>query len=624
MTFLARASFLVVLVFALAACPRHTRKTLTPEVPQNGDARARSRFQEARAKFLRDGGNGADFHRIAEDFPDDPIVPWAQLYAGIAAIKDRQFAIARQSLEAVIAANKDPGLTLRGELFMGITKNYLGDTAGALPLLRRTEKAIEDDNERTEYLGAIAYATAASDQPLASLPWFDQLYARVSPTERAVIVARVEEVVTGGDPNAVRRVFDEIDDRKGPSMAVVASRLALLADAAGNPTEAARLREIAAPARAAVGLPRAINHALVGSGVAAGTAAGDAGLIGAIVPLGGKQNRVAEAAVAGLGMAAGASDGQGVTAVEVRAASDAAAVAAAVEDLARANVIAIVGPMDSTSTDAAGARADSLGIPLLSLTTAAEKAMAGRHVFHMIHSGEARSRALAQRALANGVRRFAVLAADSGYGKAMAAAFVDEVAKGGGKIITSVAYKPDTVSFAGFTAKLEGAWEAVFVPAQAETLGLIAPALAATGKLPKPLGTKKVIGGRPILLLSTAEGLTGAYLTNAGRHSEGAYFAPGYYPDDQNPASKAFLDRFIAAFGRAPGFIEAYAYDAAQLAASAGASGRAGLAASLAHGQLPGLTGTIQFGADHRRADPGVLYTVVEETPGVFAIRVAK
>ena len=36
------------------------------------------------------------------------------------------------------------------------------------------------------------------------------------------------------------------------------------------------------------------------------------------------------------------------------------------------------------------------------------------------------------------------------------------------------------------------------------------------------------------------------------------------------------------------------------------------------------MTGTIPFDADHRRADPGVLYTVVEETGGVFAIRVAK
>ncbi|HVK84247.1 MAG TPA: penicillin-binding protein activator, partial [Kofleriaceae bacterium] len=383
--------------------------------------------------------------------------------------------------------------------------------------------------------------------------------------------------------------------------------------------EAARLREIAANARAAVGLPRALEAT-----VATPTGAGDASIVGAVLPLGGQQGRVAEAAAAGLGLAAGVTDGQGVAAVEVRAATDAAASASAVEDLARGNVVAVIGPIDSASVDAAGSRADNLGVPLLSLSTAAEKNAGGRFVFHMIHSGEARSRVLAQRALAKGVRKFAVLASENGYGRAMTAAFVDEVKRGGGTIVTTVTYKADTKSFAGFTAKLTGEWDAVFAPAQADVLGLIAPALAATGKIPKPVGTKKVIGGRPILLLSTAENLTAAYLVDAGRHSTGALFAPGYYPDDKDPASKAFLDRFIAAFGRAPGFLEAYAYDAAQLAAAARGSGRAGLAQTLATGELVGLTGTIKFDREHRRADPGVVYTIAEETAGAFAIRVAR
>ncbi|CAN5795909.1 hypothetical protein BH11MYX3_BH11MYX3_06030 [soil metagenome] len=609
------------LVVALAACPRGTRKKLVPDVPQNGASEARSRFAEAKAKFLRDGRNLEEFRQIAEDFPDDPIAPWAQLYAGIAAVKARQFDVAIKALQATVSANVDAGLTARAQLFLGIATNYGGDPHQVLPLLKAGEKAIENDDERTEYLGALAYATAVGERPLAALPVFDQLYGRVSPPEKALIVARVLEIVAAADPETLRRLYDEIDDRKGPSMAAVASRLALIADQLGKPEEAQKLRDAAAPARVAVGLPRTIGETPASGAV---TASGNAGLVGAVLPLGGKQNRVAEAAAAGLGMAAGVSDGKGIAAVEVRAAIDADASVTAVEDLARSNVIAIVGPIDSSAVDAAGQRAESLQLPLLSLSTAAEKNLASKFVFHIVHSGEARSRVLAQRALARGVKKFAVLAADNGYGRAMTAAFKDELEKGGGVLVSTVTYKADTKSFAGFTAKLTGDWDAVFVPAQADTLGLIAPALAATGKIPKPLGTKKVIGGRAIMLLSTAENLTAAYLTDAGRHSEGALFAPGYYPDDQDPASKAFLDRFIAAFGRAPGFLEAYAFDAVQLAAAACASGRAGLAATLAKGELSGLTGTIRFGQDHRRADPGVVYTVVEETGGAFAIRTSK
>lgn len=613
---------MISLVLGLVGCPRGTRKTLVPDVPQTGAAEARSRFAEAKAKFLRDGRNTEEFRAIAEEFPDDPIAPWAHLYAGIAAVKARQFDAAVKALTATVNADVE-GLTTRAELFLGIAYNYLGDAAKALPLLKRGEKAIENDDERTEFLAALAYGLSQSDNALSSLPVFDELYGRVTPTEKALIVQRTQEVVSVASADSLRRIYDELDNRKGPAMAAVASRLALLADEAGKADEAQKLRDAAAPARAAVGLPKALGETPAAGGTLSGGGA-NAGLVGAVLPLGGKQNRVAEAAAAGLGMAAGASDGKGIAAVEVRPASEADAAALAVEDLARSGVIAVVGPIDSQSVDAAGARAESLQIPLLSLSTAAEKNTGTKFVFHMVHSGEARSRALAQRALAKGVKKFAVLAAENGYGRAMTAAFKDELEKGGGTIVTTVTYKADTKSFAGFTGKLTGDWDAVFVPAQAETLGLIAPALAATGHIPKPLGTKKVIGGKAVMLLSTAENLTAAYLVDAGRHSEGALFAPGYYPDDSDPASKAFLDRFIAAFGRAPGFLEAYAFDAVQLAAAAGTQGRAALAATLSKGELTGLTGAIRFDQAHRRADPGMVYTVAEEAGGVFAIRVAR
>ncbi|HEX2687519.1 MAG TPA: penicillin-binding protein activator [Kofleriaceae bacterium] len=612
-------AWMLILAACLTACPgRQTRRTLVPDVPTTGDARARDRFQDARAKFLRDGKDTGEFTRIVDEYPEDPIVPWAQLYAGIADVKARKIDHAVQVLTEVIETRADPGLTARARLFLGIAKNYQGDAAGALALLRSSDRAVEDDTDRTEYLAALAYATAAAgDPPIRSLAIFDQLYPRVTPTEKAALVLRIEEVVATAEPNLVRRAFDELPDRKGPSIAIVASRLVALAEQAGNSQEAQRMREIAAPARVALGLPRVDGAA----GAAAGAAA--MGLIGAVVPLGGKSNRIAEAAVAGLGLAAGVGDGKAVAAIEVRAAGDSEAVGIAVEDLARGNVIAIIGPTDKDAVDAAGPRAEALGVPMLSLSGRAEKHATWRTVFHMMHSGEARARALAQRALGKGVTKFAVLAPESGYGKTLSAAFVDEVGRGGGTILSSVTYKADTKSFAGIAGKLTGAWDAIFIPEDAATLALIAPALDAAGQKPRPLGTRKVRGGRPVLLLSTAENLTGAFLTDAGRHAEGAFLAPGYYPDDQDPASTAFVDRFITTFGRAPGFVEAYAFDAAQLAAAAGGGGRAGLAAGLSKAQFVGLTGTIRFDAEHRRADPGVIYTVVEETGG-YAIRIAK
>ena len=615
-----RTVWLVVAVALLAGCPgRGTRKTIVPDVPQNGDASARNRFQAAQSKFKKDGGaTSADFREIIDDFPEDPIVPWAQLYAGIAALKERKFDIADKELQDLLDNEAPDNLKTRAALFLGITKNYEGDGPTALKLLKRGEKAIEGDSERYDYLAAVAYAYAGSDQPLKSLPYFDQLFSKVTPTEKALIVARVEEVVAPAPPDTLRRIYDEIDDRKGPSMAAVASRLAVLADQAGKPQEAQKMREAAAPARQAVGLPKTVSETgPVSSG-------GDSGLIGAVLPLGGNANRVGEAAVAGLGLAAGVADGKGVAAVEVRAANDKDAAALAVEELAKANVVAIVGPIEGELVEQAALRAEGLGVPLLSLAPRPEKVSGGRFVFHVRHSAEQRARALAARAIAKGVTKFSILAPESGYGKSVSAAFTDEVTKGHGTIVTTVTYPKDAKSFGTFTKKLGTDAQAIFVPEEADKLGLITPALAATGNVPKPAGTKKVSGGHPIVLLSTAEGLNSSYITNAGRQSEGAMFAPGYYPDDQDAAQKQFLDRYIAAYARAPTVTEAYAYDAAQLAASAGAGGRAALAATLAKGTLAGITGNIQFDSDHRRADAGVIYTVITDDAGVTAIRVAK
>jgi ABC-type branched-subunit amino acid transport system substrate-binding protein len=616
-------AFIALVLVVLAACPRQTRKTLVPDVPQHGNATARNRFLEAKSRFLQDGGQALEFKRIVEEFPEDPIVPWAELYAGIASLKARNFAEADAELTKLVAANADPGLTARAELFLGITKNYEGDAASARRLLAKADRAVENDDERTEFLAAVAYSTAAGDKPLSALPVFDQLFSRVSPTERAVIVARCQELVGSLDRNTLERLFDEIPDRRGPAIGAVGSRLVIIYDRSGDTARADKMRENMVPVRQAIGLPRTITEAEVGSAQGSG---GDAGLLGAVVPLGSKkENRVAEQAVAGLGLAAGAPDGKGVVAIETRAAVDKTTSAEAVDALAQKNVIAIIGPIGKDSVDGASARAENLGVPMISLSTSAEQRPTGRFIFHIRHSPEHRARTLAQRALAKGIKTFAILAPETPYGKGISAAFADAVKAGGGTIVTTVTYPDTQKSFTKEASSLKSGWDAVFVADEAKRLGLIAPALAAAGNVAKAQPwPKKLKTGRPYMLLSTAEGLDASYLADAGRHSEGALLAPGFYPDAADAIQKPFIDRFVAAYSRQPEATEAYAFDAAQLAAAAGGGGRQGLAAAIAKSQLQGVTGAIQFNADHRRSDPGVIYTVVQETDGVFSIRVAK
>ncbi|MEZ4367075.1 MAG: hypothetical protein R2939_12445 [Kofleriaceae bacterium] len=88
----------------------------------------------------------------------------------------------------------------------------------------------------------------------------------------------------------------------------------------------------------------------------------------------------------------------------------------------------MIGPIDADSVARAAAVVGAAGVPLLSLAPRPETRRPGRGVFHVMHSAEA-CQALARRAAAAGVTRFAILAPESGYGRAVSAAFAEEVAR---------------------------------------------------------------------------------------------------------------------------------------------------------------------------------------------------
>ncbi len=598
-----RFAFVLAAAVLVAGCPRHVRHTLVPSVPENGDAHARKRYEEARAKFERDRSGGDEMAAIARDYPNDPVAPFARLYAGIADVDKGDYPHAADELSAVVADEQaDDGLRTRASLFLGIADAYLGKPADALPLLARGEKAIENDGERGEWTAATATSTASSAHPLDALAWMDRWWAIARPNERGYILARAGEIAGAAPDEAIVPAWQALEHRDSVAAAVLGPRAALA-------THDAHVRDQANEARAKVGLPPIPALAIANGG-------GQEGRIGAALPMTGKQERLGEQTVHGFAIAAGALGGPGAANVDVRDVPTKDAAAAAVDALAGDGVIAIVGPIDGESVDAAAARAAALAIPLLSLNARAEQRSAQPFVFHVMHSAEARARTLARRAANAGVKKIAVLAPDSGYGKAIAKAFIDAYAAAGGAVVTRVDFPAATNSFATVVGKLGSGWDAVFIPTDANQLELIAPALDAAGLIPRPLGAKKVKGGRPILVLTTAEGAGPELIHNAGRHLYGAWLAPGFYPDATDPLISDYVARYLAAFNKAPTALDAYAYDAALAIAKTGAISRGELAQRLAGAKITGVTGELRFDADRRRADDGVLFVVEDDGQG--------
>jgi branched-chain amino acid transport system substrate-binding protein len=591
----------LVCLVALAGCPKK-RHTLVPSVPTNGDAEARDRFLEARARFLRDGGQAAEFQAIANEYANDPIAPFALLFAGIAAEQAGDHTGAATSLDRLLATEGiEDGLRKRGELFLGVARGALGEHDKALPLLARSEAAIENDAERGSWTAALAHAHAASPTPLAALPWFDRWWSIATPPERAFIRGRLEQLVAGvsaADADAAWRTLEG----EGPSVAVLGWRVAADRGAAGDAEGARSARGRAAPVRKNIGLA-------AGDDVAAGPVR--PGLIGAIVPQSAKQARLADQLARGLQVGA-RSLGDAAPSIQIEDGEGPAA-AELVSALAGREVIAILGPTDGASVDAAARRAAELGIPLVSFTPRSdERTVGGTFVFHIMHSAEARARALARRAVKAGVKKFAVLRPETGYGTAVARAFTAEVAAAGGEIVKDLGYAADVRSFSSVVTKLGGGWQGVFIPDQAERLELIAPALAAGGMLARPPGTKKATGGRPIVLLSTAEGAGDGFVREAARYVEGGMLAPGYFPGALDEAGLEFERLYFEATGKTPTAVDAYAYDAVRLVAAAGGGGGRGeLARRIAASNVTGVTGAARFDGHGRRTDDGLIYTVV-------------
>jgi branched-chain amino acid transport system substrate-binding protein len=621
------ATALVALTVAsLAACPSGRRRIAPPEppIPQDGDVRARQRFQESQSTFRQAGeGNGsaeitAAFESIAREFPDDPIVPHALLYAGMSAVRAGDYAAALESLNRLAEnVDADPRLVERGRLFRGLAKNYSGDHAGAIADLRAGDGAIdrEQGGELVEWLAAMAIAHRETGQIAQAMPHFDAWYERARESERAFIEAQIRSAIDQLAEGDVVAAYNGLATREGPAAALLGLRLAALYSSRGQTDRAADIRSETARAREKMGLVAARP---------AGSREGNPSRVGGLMPLSGARNRLGDRTGSGLALASsfGGRSGSGARAGWPRrfelvmrdSGSEAARAVAGLEELDAGDVVAVVGPVDRQATAEAAAAAARLGLPLVSLSQVPPPSESP-YVFHAVHSAAQRAEALARHAVDKGVKDFAIFHPRNGYGTHVSAAFAAEVRRLGGKVIATESYPANATSVNKHIGRgLKRPYQALFVPDSANRLALVAPALATEYLTPRPLGEKAERGrGRSILLLSTAEGLDDNFLRQAGRHAWGAVFAPGFYADVRDPRISQFVSRYQASFRRPPTAFDAYAFDAAlavRAAVEDGATDRVSVADALTALDVEGVTGRIRFGGDRRRADAGVLFAV--------------
>ena len=586
--------------------------------PPVADAGADADYNAARARFEQGDREGARaaLETFVAHHPDHGARRPAELMLARLALLSGDVAGAAKRLEPLADSPPEAGVASSARYYLGLCDARLGRFARArellTPFLPRAGSAGPGDEALVELRGALAESTAGVGDLGAAIALWEGYDRGAHPHEKAYARLKAAELAAEMPPELAQKTY-AASPEKGLARALLGAKVVGILRTQGDASGAATVEAETADARRALGF----------EDTSARAGAGDPTHLGLAVPLTGKFQPVGEAAMRAALLATGM-PAAGPVQLGVRdVALDGEQPGRAVGELGRdESVIGVLGAGERKAAAGTVKEATDAGIPVMSLDDVAPGAATS--AFQLIHSPEARVAELARRALALGARDFAILGPDSATGKRLRDAFRQAVTAGGGRVTAEATYPPGATAFTAPVAALKkGAPQAVFVADGADRLELIAPALAFADLWPAPWGRRPDAGkkgARNVLLLATANDLSPRLLESAGRYVQGALLAPGFYADASDPAAKAFVEAYRAAYGQEPHATEAYAYDGVNAHKAAAASGhsRADVLRALATGSFAGLTGTLRFGAEHERVDPPRVYTVDGEEIKLF------
>jgi branched-chain amino acid transport system substrate-binding protein len=608
----------------LAAC-----RAPAPSVP---DRRA---YREALRELARDPEAGLDaLRRFADERPKSPLADDAALRLADALVEAGRDEEAIRRLQRSLRVQPEADRADDQRLLLARLLRAHGRPETAyraaqeirLPLLERDRRAevhrllaelAEDVGDRAGWLRWLARVRADEADAEGVARAQSALDAALASLSAAELERAAEELGRFVPAASVRLrqaelAFDRGDAARAQELVAEAQALPLAGpDAERMAALEARLRGEAAPAPSAFPSGAQVQ-----------------GTLGVVLPLSGELASAGEEVLDGVLLASGVLDlPAGAEAAPPEAprglrlrvrdsgGSPERAVAAVRELGADPAVLAVVGPLTQGEAMAVAPVADSLALPVVTLTRHESVAVGHPNVFRIGLTPAAETERLAEYAVNElGLRRVGILHPEDAYGESMRDLFASALAGRGAAVAAVTGYPADTIDFSGPVraliraaggapladapapaapgdepAPLPGGLEAVFVPDTYRVVGLAAPALAAAGL-------------RGVRLLGTS-GWNDPRVVLVGReHVEGAVFTGAVARRSSAPMLSEFAERFEVGFGALPDALSAQGFDATLLLLREVLAGhvtrdavRAGL---LAAGPLPGVSGDTDFEGD--------------------------
>ena len=210
----------------------------------------------------------------------------------------------------------------------------------------------------------------------------------------------------------------------------------------------------------------------------------------------------------------------------------------------------IVGPLFAQSVSAAGSVARARGVPVIAFSTDAGVAAHGVYLLSFLPESDVRR--VVDYAVSRGKHSFAALLPDNAYGSVVEAAFREEAARRGGRVValekyTDPARMPEA---ARRLAQAATRADAILIPDGADVLPQIAQQLTAAG-----------VNLKRVQLLGS--GLWDDPRVFADTQLEGALFAA-----PEQAGYRSFVARYKSRYGQEPVRTATLAYDAVALVAA--------------------------------------------------------
>lgn len=211
----------------------------------------------------------------------------------------------------------------------------------------------------------------------------------------------------------------------------------------------------------------------------------------------------------------------------------------------------IIGPLFAQAVSAVGGIARQRNVPVIAFST--DASVAARGVYLLSFLPESDVKRIVDFSISRGKRSFAALLPDNAYGAVIEAAFQQEVARRGGRVIALEKYPLDPARMGDAVRRIAQASnraDAIFIPDGADAVPQVAQQLVANN-----------VNLRRVQLLGTG-------LWDEQRIFETQALAGGWYAAPDNSGFRSFAQRYRARYGQEPVRTATLAYDAVALVAA--------------------------------------------------------